>query len=318
MIKGGPSRPNPQNMESYLSEEALWANGLASRLRLVQANFADDQASSRHNFIAEELERALKDVVPSKRKAYLNALAEKFPAWQQTGAAQLPVILPPAMTSEDTPDTLLQKLLAASAQLTPETRTEFAKKLQQAGLAVTQTGGALPELPPELQRKLGLSAGQQLDPERVLKMLVAMTEFSLALDQLVWALWRQMAPKSNIRKEIEFNKLAGPYLGGDPEVSTQLLIQPLERTRKLIAGLLGALGRAGSIYAKKHVARFAPEVIEDWAKMEKKWSESLEQVCWRKYVQHAKDHATEPAIENELQEAITKTAESLITGRAAN
>src|SRR5882724_4301233 len=128
MIKGGPSRPNPQNMESYLSEEALWANGLASRLRLVQANFADDQASSRHNFIAEELERALKDVVPSKRKTYLSALAEKFPAWQQTGAAQLPVSAPPAMTAEDTPDALLQKLLAASAQLAPETRTEFAKK----------------------------------------------------------------------------------------------------------------------------------------------------------------------------------------------
>jgi len=233
--------------------------------------------------------------------------------------APLPVSAPVPVAAEETPDTLLQKLLAAASQLTPETRAEFAKKLQQAGLAVTQTGGgALPELPPELQKKLGLSAGQQLDPERVLKMLVAMTEFCLALDQLVWALWRQMAPKSNIRKEIEFNKLAGPYLGGDPEVSTQLLIQPLERTRKLIAGLLGALGRAGSIYAKKHVARFAPEVIEDWAKMEKKWSESLEQVCWRKYVQHAKDHSTEPAIENELQEAITKTAESLITGRAAN
>src|SRR5882724_1436011 len=120
MIKGGPSRPNPQNMESYLSEEALWANGLASRLRLVQANFADDQASSRHNFIAEELDRALKDVVPSKRKAYLNALAEKFPAWQQTGMAPLPVSAPVPVAAEETPDTLLQKLLAAASQLTPE------------------------------------------------------------------------------------------------------------------------------------------------------------------------------------------------------
>ena len=92
--KGRAFTPEPENMESYLSEEALWANGLASRLRLVQANFADDQASSRHNFIAEELDRALKAVVPSKRKTYLNALAEKFPAWQQTGAAPLPVSVP--------------------------------------------------------------------------------------------------------------------------------------------------------------------------------------------------------------------------------
>ena len=46
-------------MESYLAEEALWANGLAARLRLVQANFADDQASSRQAYIAEEMERGL-------------------------------------------------------------------------------------------------------------------------------------------------------------------------------------------------------------------------------------------------------------------
>jgi hypothetical protein len=231
-------------------------------------------------------------------------------------------VAPQVFTVDESPEALLQKLLAAAPQLAPDIKAEFSKKLQQAGLAVTvtvtSTAGGFPELPAELQKKLGISAGKQLDPERALKMLVALSEFSLALDQLVWALWRQMAPKSNIRKEIEFSKLAGPYLGGDPEVSTQLLIQPLERTRKLIAGLLGAIGRAGSTYSKKHVARFAPEVIEDWAKMEKKWSESLEQVCWRKYVQHAKDHATEPAIENEIQEAITKTAESLIMGRAAN
>lgn len=306
-------------MESYLSEEALWANGLASRLRLVQANFADDQASSRRNFISEEIERALKSVAPSKRKAYLDALAEKFPAWQPAGGVSAPAPVTEQTGAPETPEALLQKLLALAPQLAPEMKMEFAKKLQQVGLAAaTSGGGALPELPAELQKKLGMSAGKPLDPERALKMLVALSEFSLALDQLVWALWRQMAPKSNIRKEIEFNKLAGPYLGGDPEVSTQLLIQPLERTRKLIAGLLGAIGRASSTYAKKHAGRFAPEVIEDWAKMEKKWSESLEQVCWRKYVQHAKEHATEPAIENEIQEAITKTAESLILGRAAN
>jgi hypothetical protein len=318
MKKPGVARPRSQNMESYLSEEALWANGLASRLRLVQANFADDQASSRRNFIVEEIDRALKDVNPSRRKAYLNALVEKFPAWGQGEPAPAKVAAQPGVVAEETPEILLERLLAGASQLAPETRAEFAEKLQRAGLVVTQTSGGLPDLPPELMKKLGIPAGRAMDPERILKMVVALSEFSLALDQLVWALWRQMAPKSAIRKDVEFSKLAGPYLGGDPEVSTQLLIQPLERTRKLIAGLLGAVGRAGSTYAKKHTARFAPEVIEDWAKMEKKWSESLEQVCWRKYVQHAKEHATEPAIENEIQEAITKTAESLITGRAAN
>jgi hypothetical protein len=308
-------------MGSYLSEEAMWATGLASRLRLVQANFADDQPAARQNFIAEEIERSLKGIVPSKRRIYLNALAEKFPAWQPSADSPAPIVQA-APSAEQTPEVLLQKLLEAAPRLAPETRAEFTRKLQQAGLVPAPvgggSGGALPELPPELQKKLGLIPGKPLDPERALKMLVALSELTLALDQLVWALWKQMAPKSNFRKETEFNKLIGPYLGGDPEVSTQLLNQPLERTRKLIAGLLGAVGRASSTYAKKHTARFAPEVIEDWAKIEKKWSESLEQVCWRKYVQHAKEHATEPAIENELQESITKAAENLIMGRAAS
>ena len=299
----------------------MWATGLASRLRLVQANFADDQPATRQNFIAEEIERSLKGVVPSKRKVYLNALAEKFPAWQPSTESPAPVVIQAAPAAEQTPEVLLQKLLEAAPRLAPETKAEFTRKLQQAGLATASSGGGgggFPELPPEVQKKLGMIAGKQLDPERALKMLVSLSELTLALDQLVWALWRQMAPKSNFRKETEFNKLIGPYLGGDPEVSTQLLNQPLERTRKLIAGLLGAVGRASSTYAKKHTARFAPEVIEDWAKIEKKWSESLEQVCWRKYVQHAKEHATEPAIENEIQESITKAAENLIMGRAAN
>jgi hypothetical protein len=57
-------------MESYLSEEALWASGLASRLRLIQANCADDSSSVKRG-ITEEIERALKPVSPTRRKIYL-------------------------------------------------------------------------------------------------------------------------------------------------------------------------------------------------------------------------------------------------------
>ena len=33
-------------MDSHLTEEALWASGLASRLKLLQANFADDATTT--------------------------------------------------------------------------------------------------------------------------------------------------------------------------------------------------------------------------------------------------------------------------------
>ena len=99
-------------------------------------------------------------------------------------------------------------------------------------------------------------------------------------------------------------------------VQEQQLIQALEKTRRLIAGLMGAVGRAGNTYARKLVGRLSPEVIQDLAKMEKKWAESVEQASWRAYERLAKEHLSEPAIENGIQEAMVKVAEDLMTGRA--
>ena len=139
--------PRALNMESYLAEEALWATGLAARVRLVQANFADDQAVARQNYIAEEIERGLKGINPSKRPLYLKTLAEQFPAWQLSGSAAPPVRdLPP-----ESPETLLRRLIESSAQLTPEAKLEFARELQKAGLVVKEPAGPAFELPAELQ-----------------------------------------------------------------------------------------------------------------------------------------------------------------------
>jgi len=302
-------------MESYLSEESLWASGLASRLRLIQANFADDPSSVRQGYVTEEIERAIKDVSPTRRKAYLDSLAERFPAWE--GARSAPQSDLQVGAALLTPEEMVAGLIELAPTLSPEARASFAGQLQAAGLSVKESANAFLELPPDLQKKLGLPAGKPLQLERAVKLLTITTDLALALDQLSWALWKQLAPKSAIRKESEFNRLAGSYLAGDAEVSTAQLSQPVERTRRLIAGLLGAVGRAGATYAKKYVGRLSPEVIEDWAKMEKKWNESIEAACWRKFVQQAKEHASEPAIEHEIQEAIAKAAENLMLGRAA-
>jgi len=301
-------------MDSYLTEEALWATGLAARLRLLQANCADDAPASRQSYLTEEIDRALKNVVPAKRKLYLQALAERFPAWQAAQSAPLPA--PATATVPEAPSDLLARFIEVASTLPPETRTQFVKKLQEAGLAPKESGSATLELAPEAQKKVGLPPGAPLHVERAVKLLVVESEAILALDQLGWTLWKQLAPRSTIRKDAEMAKLAGQYLSGDQEVSTQQLIQALERTRRLIAGLMGAVGRAGNSFAKKLVGRLSPEVIQDLAKMEKKWAESVEQASWRAYERLAKEHLSEPAIENGIQEAMVKVAEDLMTGRA--
>ena len=291
----------------------MWANGLAARLRLIQANFSDDAPAARQGYLIEEIERALKDINPSRRKAHLAALTERFPAWE--AAAHAPVATPAG--TPETPEELLARFIEVAGALPPDQKAVFKRKLLDAGLVEVQQGPSSLDLPEEIRKKLGLPAGKPLHLERAAKMLAGLADVTLALDQLAWALWKQLAPRSMIRKEADFAKLAGPYLAGDPEVSTQQVAAPLEKTRKLIASLLGAVGRAGSTFAKKHVGRFAPDVIEDWAKMEKRTFEALEAACWRKYVQHAKEHGTEPAIENEIQEAIVKAAEVIQVGRTA-
>ena len=288
---------------------------MAARLRLVQASFADEAAESRRQFLGEELERALKQVASSQRPSYLAALAERFPAWQATRPAE--AVEGPVTAVPETPQDLLARLLELAPALPPESRLEFSRKLQAAGFAVQVPAAGLTSVPAELLKRFGLVPDQAVQPERALKMLAGLVDLVLALDQLVWTLWKQLAPRSNYRKEAEFAKLAGPYLAGDPEVPTQLVAQPLEKTRRLIAALLGAVGRAGSAYARKHASFFAPDTIEGWAQMEKKWSESLESVCWRKYCEQYKEHAADPILENEIQEAVAKAAENLILGRGA-
>jgi hypothetical protein len=306
-------------MESQLSEESLWAASVAARLRTLQANFADDDAATRQTYLVEEIERALKGCVPEKRKALLEALADRFPSWQ---AAVVPEAAPtPAPAAPSTPGELLDQLLEALPGLTPEQRTEFTEKLAAAGLIKEKEKAvAAPgiELPAELQKRLGLPAGQSLGAERAGKTLALLLDMVLTMDQLVWTLWKQIASRSPVRRETDLARMSSEYLIGSQEVSTAQLIQGLERTRKMVAGLLGAVGRAGGAYARERSRLFDPTAIEADARSEKKWNESLEFACWRKYVQLCKEYGAEPVIEKGIQEAVVKAAENLIMGRPAS
>ena len=52
----------------------------ANRLRLIQVDFADESEQTRTTYLCEEIERALKSVLPDERNEFLERLLEKFPA----------------------------------------------------------------------------------------------------------------------------------------------------------------------------------------------------------------------------------------------
>jgi hypothetical protein len=304
-------------MESHLSEESLWASALAARLRLLQASFADDEPSVREDFIAQEIDRALKGIVPERRKVLLESLARMFPLGGTAPAPPAPQTPPPpAAVVDESPEAVLERFLAILPALTPKQKADLSEPLKQAGLAAPVQAGDF-AAPPELLGRLGIQAGKQINPERAAKALAMLFDMVLTLDQLVWTLWKQVAPKSMIRKEAELSRLAGDYLAAGQEVSTAQLLQALERSRKLVAGLLGAVGRAGATYARERARIFDPNAIEADARAEKKWNESVEFACWRKYVQLCKEYGAEPVIEKGIQEAMVRAAENLIMGRPA-
>jgi hypothetical protein len=301
-------------MEPHLSEESVWAAALAARLRLLQANFADDAPATRQDFIAQEIERALKGYVPEKRKVLLAALADRFPGFQLS-AAPAP---PESPAAPETPESLLGRLLQVLPQLSEGQRAGLVQQLQASGLVAergerAESGGV--QVPAELQKRLGLEGAQVLSAERVATTFAMLLDMVLALDQLGWTLWKQLASKSVVRKETDLAKLSGQYLAGSQEVSAAQVMQAGERTRKLVASLLGSIGKAGIAYARERARLFEPEAIEANARAEKKWNESVEFACWRKYVQLSKEYGAEAAIEKSIQEAMVKAAENLMLGR---
>jgi hypothetical protein len=301
-------------MESQLSEESLWAGALAARLRLLQANFADDEPATRTSFIVQEIEAALKGCAPEKKKTRLQALASRFPTWQ--GSA-LPQQSRAAASPAETPESLLNRLLECLPELPADKRQQFVERLKQAGLVSERPAAASFEITPEVHKRLGLEAGRLLNAERAARSFTMFLDLALALDQFAWRIWKEIAPKSLVRKEADLTRLAAQFLAGGEEVSAAQLMQCLERSRKLIASYLGATRPAGHEYAKNQARLLDPNSIEVDARVEKKWNESVDVAAWRKYRdQLFKEYGAEQVIERSVQEALVKQVEVLFRGGA--
>ena len=109
---------------------ASWAEKVASRLWMLQTSFADDPPSARHEYLVEEIERSIKDVVESRRSEYLAALMERFPGPERIDA---PYFKPPEVeTVERGPQEVADELIARLPEFSNEAKAVLAQKLQAA------------------------------------------------------------------------------------------------------------------------------------------------------------------------------------------
>jgi hypothetical protein len=297
------------------SEASSWAQEVAGRLWMLQTSFADDSPAARQEYLVEEIERSLKEVTDSKRAEYLVALAHRFPGPERIEVAASGPTPTPVEPAEKTAEELAQELLGRVGELSKERKAYLTERFQDVGLAPLPTRG--PNLPPELRGKLGLTPEQPLDEERLNKLFAALLEMVVILDNLIWNLWKTIAPKSVVRRDSGdgFRRMVGHYVAGDREVATLQVTQMLEKTRHLLAGLLSAIGPTGETYARGHLETFAPEKIRAAVELASSgFLSNVEQKCWRRYVALASE-LNGPAIEKQIVDAIVRYTEEVVLGR---
>lgn len=308
--------------------DSIWAADLGVRLRAIQASFADDPPEERRRYLVEEVERALQGLAEAERPARLRSLAELFPVWDappeppsESGPAPRP--------RADTPEDLTRRLISLAPLLSGPGRATVARQLASAGFELPTAEGAAPsapmqarattatEVPAELQKRLGIEPDQELNLDRAVRLVAVLVEFAVTLDHLGWSVWKNIAPDSIVRREPgatgDFRKLAGPYLTGDPEVSTTQISQSIDKARQLVAGLIAAMGATGETFARQFLTRFSPSEIKSAAEAESGFFLGPEQKCWRRYVALFSE-TSGVAIEKEIAQIVANYTENLITG----
>jgi len=306
-------QPPPTNTAA-LAEPEAWASSLGNRLKYLQANLADETPENRQAYLEEELHRALQAVPASRRGAYLDALAERFPTWELATVA----VSSPAAVTQRLPDEIVKSFLELVPQLSGEQREDIKQRLAALGLIVTSNKPIEGDALTDVVAKLKLDPADPIDPQRLAKLFAVYAEVTFTLDQLAWNVWRSAAPKSSIRRDSsqgDLRTLTRRSLTGDAEASAAQVQKQVEASRQLIAGLLAGLGPAGKNFARRYQQRYSPDAIREAVRAEGAGGlfANAESRCWKKYTDVAAE-ITEALIESDVQEAVVKYAEELIRG----
>lgn len=326
---GGAWRATARDMErcvgSISGDINLKAAALANRLRLVQADFADEPAQARTEQMEDEIQRVLATVAPTEREQLLAVLAEKFPSWD-TNVAAAPA---PAAESKapvqsimdrrelQDPSFLVARLVELGGKMSGEDKKAAAAALKGVGIVEQTSSGALPEAQAKaLMLALGMNPSDTLDAARLLDLATLLVELAGSLDQVVWNTWKAVAPTSPIKRAGSVKVTMSKFAAGDQDTPRGQVKQDLERLRQLTAALTASVNQAGRSFAQKHIEKFAPAEIENLAKMSSGGLLVSQEVkCWRKYVELA-GPVDAQAIERDLLNAIAAYAESLMKGVA--
>jgi hypothetical protein len=292
-----------------------WAKRLGQRLSYLQARLARDPPEQRRASLEDELRRALLGIPEAQRGAFLDALSARFPSWELATLA----VNSPAAIAKRTSTEIIKDFIALVPQLSESEREQVKRQLADLGVVGSSQDPFDAESRKDLQAKLKVSHEDPIEPQRLGKLFVALADTMASLDQLVWNVWRNMAPKSRIRHEKaegDLRTLVRRSVTGDAEASAAQVQKQLEATRQLIAGIIAGLGPAGKTFADRYQERYAPDAIRAMIQAEGGASAlfaNAEARCWKKYTEISTE-ITQTSIETDVQDAVVKYVENLIRG----
>ena len=303
----------------------------ARKLKMVQISFSEESAEKRRKYLAETLGQIMESVLPDQRMAFLEALEKRFPTLAPTAMPRpLPAPKPPepapsAPPPPETPETLVDRLLALSALMDEEERERLRQRLAEGRMLASppsrtstdsSRSGGDGTLPRRLQeamqhamRELDIS---KLDSSRMIKLMLMLVAYVSQTDPMIWNTWRTIAPQTDLRRPCSLQKEMARYLSGDKEISGVELKANMDIMQKLLASLIAATGQMGSLLARQYLAKFQPLEIQAQANREgSNLLVSLESRCWNRYMKMARD-LEEEMVEHAVKEVMAQYAESMM------
>ena len=314
-------------MIALTDQESRWVAGVASRLRLVQADTIGATPAQRREYLNEELARHLKEIPPGNRRRYVEALLARFPVAGQTVSATGPP--PPSAPPPETFEQLLERFLRAARELPAPKRSEVADRLATAGLAKVDPsamalgmikdlreglGLATDDQPPgtvvlkmidELRQGLGLAADQPVRLVRLAQLALLLVEVFQRLDQMALATLRETDPKSPLlNRSQDFRTAAAQFVTREENS-----VEPQARmVVDLLAALLKAFADGGRDFGASYVQRMSPSAIRDVVLTEGPrlpiFGKNTDELCWEKYLQLARDYETADKVNQRIRESL--------------
>jgi len=275
------------------------AERTANRIRLLQADLADEDAQTRRSIVADEIRAALEKIIPQDREKFLEALEERFPAWESEAFGRAQTAAPAASVSAtdmaefNDPGFLIRQLQKLAEQMSPDQRLKAATELERAGISTGGASGVSPEVMERIRAAVQVEPEAAIDLDRLVSVMSVMLEKVVSLNDIATKSWKQMSHGARGRTQSNLARLVGQYVSNNEQVGSLQISEELESFRRLTASLMLALSQTGQA-AYQQMRRLHPEEIEGIIRNEpRSMMQSNEVRCWRKYKELAE--AIDPA-----------------------